>query len=255
MIRKSTFDKRCPEPLLNKGFSQILLTKITLSRAPRLALQQGNGRAPDMIATMLLETLDTARDLGRLNEIAGVLLHATALAMRCAGLVLLIVCSAPVMCSTGTPPISRASRPPVQVRLAMEELGPTFVKLGQVLAGRADLFGPEWIAEFESCTATCRRCRWTPSPAVAEDLGAEPEAVFARFEIEPLAAASIAQVHRAALADGTEVIVKIRRQASRPPSGPTCDCSPVSRRWRTLTRCRRSGPIARSSWCASWRVR
>ena len=39
--------------------------------------------------------------------------------------------------------------PPVQVRLALEELGPTFVKFGQILAGRADLFGPEWIAEFE----------------------------------------------------------------------------------------------------------
>jgi ubiquinone biosynthesis protein len=63
----------------------------------------------------------------------------------------------------------------VQVRLALEELGPTFVKLGQILAGRADLFGPEWIAEFgklhsrvpavplDACARSCART-WAASP-------------------------------------------------------------------------------------------
>ena len=102
--------------------------------------------------------------------------------------------------------------PPVQLRLAMQELGPTFVKLGQILAGRADLFGPEWIAEFEQLhshvpAVPLERLR----PQLREDLGAEPEVVFARFDTEPLAAASIAQVHRARLHDGSEVVVKIRR--------------------------------------------
>ncbi|MBE0550716.1 MAG: ubiquinone biosynthesis protein UbiB, partial [Rubrivivax sp.] len=102
--------------------------------------------------------------------------------------------------------------PPVQVRRAIEELGPTFVKLGQILAGRADLFGPDWIAEFGKLHS---RVPPVPldalRPQLREDLGAEPEVVFARFDAEPLAAASIAQVHRAALHDGTEVVVKVRR--------------------------------------------
>ena len=102
--------------------------------------------------------------------------------------------------------------PPVQVRLAMEELGPTFVKLGQILAGRADLLGPEWIAEFEKLHSHVPPLPLDKlRPQLCEDLGGEPEAVFARFDTEPLAAASIAQVHRAQLKDGTEVIVKIRR--------------------------------------------
>ena len=102
--------------------------------------------------------------------------------------------------------------PPVQVRLAMEELGPTFVKLGQILAGRADIFGPEWIAEFEKLHSHVPPVPLDVLlPQLQQDLGAPPQEVFARFDVEPLAAASIAQVHRAQLQDGTEVIVKIRR--------------------------------------------
>ena len=102
--------------------------------------------------------------------------------------------------------------PAAQVRLALEELGPTFVKLGQILAGRADLFDPEWIAEFELLQSQVPAVPLELLRAqLREDLGGEPEAVFARFDAEPLAAASIAQVHRAQLQDGTEVVVKIRR--------------------------------------------
>ena len=165
-----------------------------------------------MIATMLLETLDTARDLGRLNEIAGVLLrHGFGDAVRRLGLADRLQRAGHVLNWEHAADLARIE-PPVQVRLAMEELGPTFVKLGQVLAGRADLFGPEWIAEFEKLHSHVPALPLEAlRPQLLEDLGAEPEAVFARFDIEPLAAASIAQVHRAALADGTEVIVKIRR--------------------------------------------
>jgi ubiquinone biosynthesis protein len=102
--------------------------------------------------------------------------------------------------------------PPVQVRMAMEELGPTFVKLGQVLAGRADLLGPDWIAEFSKLHS---RVPGLPlevlRPQLRDDIGGEPEEVFSHFDPEPLAAASIAQVHRARLKDGSEVVVKIRR--------------------------------------------
>lgn len=161
---------------------------------------------------MLLETLSTARDLGRLNEIAGVLVrHGFGDTVRRLGLADVLERAGHALHHDHVADLARLE-PPVQVRLALEELGPTFVKLGQILAGRADLFGPEWIAEFGRLHS---RVPALPLDALRaqlrEDLGAEPEAVFARFDAEPLAGASIAQVHRAALADGTEVIVKIRR--------------------------------------------
>jgi len=161
---------------------------------------------------MLIETLDTARDIGRLNEIAGVLLrHGFGDTVRRLGLADKLERAGHALNWDHAADLARLE-PPVQVRLAIEELGPAFVKLGQVLAGRADLFGPEWIAEFEKLHSHVPAVPLeTLRPQLREDLGAEPEAVFARFDAEPLAAASIAQVHRAALADGTEVVVKIRR--------------------------------------------
>ena len=161
---------------------------------------------------MLIETLGTARDLGRLNEIAGVLIrHGFGDTVRRLGLADTLARAGHVLHWDHAGDLARLE-PPVQVRRALEELGPTFVKLGQILAGRADLFGPDWIAEFAKLHS-----RVPPLPLDAlrpqlrEDLGGEPEAVFARFDVEPLAAASIAQVHRAQLKDGTEVVVKIRR--------------------------------------------
>jgi ubiquinone biosynthesis protein len=96
-------------------------------------------------------------------------------------------------------------------------MGPTFVKLGQVLATRVDLFEPEWIAEFSKLQDSAPAAPWDDvRRQLTEDLGAQPEEVFAAFSREPLAAASIAQVHRARLEDGSEVIVKVRRPGIRP---------------------------------------
>ncbi len=161
---------------------------------------------------MLIETIDTARDIGRLNEIVGVLLrHGFGDTVRRLGLADKLERAGHALNWDHAADLARLE-PPVQVRLAIEELGPTFVKLGQVLAGRADLFGPGWIAECEKLHAHVPAVPLDAlRPQLREDLGGEPEAAFARFDVEPLAAASIAQVHRAALADGTEVIVKIRR--------------------------------------------
>lgn len=105
---------------------------------------------------------------------------------------------------------------PVRARKAMEDLGPTFVKLGQVLATRVDLFEPEWISEFERLQSHARAVPIEEILAqLTQDLGAPPAEVFAFFDEKPLAAASIAQVHRARLIDGTEVIIKIRRPGIR----------------------------------------
>ena len=106
---------------------------------------------------------------------------------------------------------------PARTRQAMEALGPVWVKLGQILATRADLLPPEWIAEFERLHSAAPRLPFADlREKVEAALGESPETAFARFDSEPLAAASIAQVHRAALADGTEVVLKIRRPGIRP---------------------------------------
>jgi len=165
---------------------------------------------------MLTETLGSMRDIGRLAEIAGILVrHGFGDTVRRLGLTDMLARAGHVLNKEHAADLARLA-PPVQVRMAMEELGPTFVKLGQILAGRADLFGPEWIAEFGKLHS---RVPTLPldvlRPQLREDLGAEPEAVFARFDTEPLAGASIAQVHGAQLRDGTEVIVKIRRPGIR----------------------------------------
>ena len=161
---------------------------------------------------MLIETLVATRDVGRLNTIAGVLIrHGLGDVVHRLGLADTLERAGQALMWTHAADLARLEAP-VQVRLAMEELGPTFVKLGQILAGRADLFGPEWIAEFEKLHSHVPALALAElRPQLCEDLGGEPETVFARFDTEPLAAASIAQVHRAQLKDGTEVIVKIRR--------------------------------------------
>jgi len=161
---------------------------------------------------MLIETLGAARDMGRLNQILGVFIrHGLGDSVRRLGLADRLERAGHALQWEHAADLARLE-PPVQVRLAIEELGPTFVKLGQILAGRADLFGPEWIAEFEKLHSRVPALPFEQlRPQLVEDLGAEPETVFRRFDTEPLAAASIAQVHRAQLQDGTEVVVKIRR--------------------------------------------
>jgi ubiquinone biosynthesis protein len=101
-------------------------------------------------------------------------------------------------------------------REALEELGPTFVKFGQLLSLRADLLSPEVCAEFARL-----QDRSAPIPAAAARaeveaaLGGPIERFFSAFDTEPLAAASIAQVHAARLPDGAEVVVKIQRPGIR----------------------------------------
>ena len=161
---------------------------------------------------MLIETLAAAHDMGRLYDIAGVLVrHGLGDSVRRLGLADRLARAGHVLHWEHAADLARLA-PPVQVRLAMEELGPAFVKLGQILAGRADLFAPEWIAEFGKLHSHVPAVPLdTLRAQLREDLGGEPEAVFARFDTEPLAAASIAQVHRAQLVSGEEVVVKIRR--------------------------------------------
>jgi ubiquinone biosynthesis protein len=106
---------------------------------------------------------------------------------------------------------------PERVRRALEELGSTFVKLGQILSTRVDLFPPEWIAEFEKLQDQAAAVPFDLiRRQIAEDLNADPDIVFNGLDPEPLAAGSIAQVHRGRLHDGTEVVLKVRRPGIRP---------------------------------------
>jgi ubiquinone biosynthesis protein len=95
---------------------------------------------------------------------------------------------------------------------ALEQLGPTFVKLGQIMATRADLLPPaltEALARLHDQVAPLPLA--VLRPQLEADLGAAPETLFADFAPTPLAAASIAQVHAATLRDGRAVVVKIQR--------------------------------------------
>ncbi len=106
---------------------------------------------------------------------------------------------------------------PRRTRLALEALGPTFVKLGQILATRGDLLPPDWIAEFERLHSSAPTLPFDDLRAAVEvALGEPPETAFATFDPEPLAAASMAQVHRATRHDGRPVVLKIRRPGIRP---------------------------------------
>ena len=162
------------------------------------------------------ETLGTVRDLGRLQQIASVLVgYGFGDMVRRIGLAGALERAGRLL-HWQDPQAMAHMAPPERVRRALEELGPTFVKLGQVLATRVDLFGPEWIAELGKLQNAVpplpfERVR----PQLVEDLGAEPEAVFAQLDEAPIAAASLAQTHRAWLADGTAVVLKIRRPGIR----------------------------------------
>lgn len=106
---------------------------------------------------------------------------------------------------------------PERLRQAIEALGPTYVKLGQILATRHDLLTPEWTAELEKLHSHVKAVPWTQiAPQLIADLGASPHDVFVNFSEQPIAAASMAQVYKACLPTGEAVVLKVRRPDLRP---------------------------------------
>ena len=103
-----------------------------------------------------------------------------------------------------------------ELREAFAELGPTYVKLAQLIASSPGLFPTVLADEFRSLLDMVPPIPYEDVAAViTEELGASPESVFSRFDREPLASASIAQVHTAQLHDGEEVVVKVQRPGIR----------------------------------------
>ncbi|KMJ52477.1 ubiquinone biosynthesis protein UbiB [Vogesella sp. EB] len=161
---------------------------------------------------MLRETLIAMRDLPRLREISAVLFkHGLGEFVQRLRLPAAVE-KAGEWFNLRLPDSADAIPAPIRVRLAFEELGPTFIKLGQILSTRVDLFAPEWINEFEKLQNTVPPIpEALLAPYLQQVLGEAPETLFARFDMVPIGSASIAQVHRATLHDGSEVVVKLRR--------------------------------------------
>jgi len=161
---------------------------------------------------MLRETLSMVRDLSRLHDIASVLIrYGWGDVVRLLGLSHLLERAGRLLHWKTTNEITQLDLP-VRIRLALTELGPSFVKLGQILATRVDVFPPSWIAEFEKLHSHVPPVPFEQlQPDLERIWGGSIDSVFAEFDREPFAAASIAQVHRARLRDGVAVVVKIRR--------------------------------------------
>jgi ubiquinone biosynthesis protein len=105
---------------------------------------------------------------------------------------------------------------PVRMRLVLEELGPTFIKLGQLLSTRPDLVPPEWAEEFKRLQDDCPQVPYSKIQEVlAEEFPGRLSLLFSSIEQKALAAASMAQVHRARLSDGSEVVIKVLRPGNR----------------------------------------
>ncbi len=162
---------------------------------------------------MLLETISLVRDLPRLHEISSVLIrYGGGDMVRRLGVGSILERAGRVL-HWKQAVENEHLEPAVRFRHALEELGPTFIKLGQVLATRVDLFSPHWIAELEKLQSSAPALPFEdmlPQMLLALE-GRDPHAVFDELNTTPRAAASIAQVYEAKLKDGTPVIIKVRR--------------------------------------------
>ncbi|MCK4297063.1 MAG: AarF/ABC1/UbiB kinase family protein, partial [Candidatus Marinimicrobia bacterium] len=108
--------------------------------------------------------------------------------------------------------MSRAER----LRKAIEELGPTFIKMGQILSMRPDLIPPDIAYEFQKLQDDVAPIPFEEiEKVICDELKSDPYKIFPEINKEPLAAASIAQVHRAKLKEGKDIVLKVQRPAAR----------------------------------------
>ena len=161
---------------------------------------------------MVSGLFSTARELPRLREISSVFVrHGLGDLVRRAGIATLLEHAGHVLQWREASEIAPLE-PQQRARLAFEQLGPTFVKLGQMLSTREDLLPPTWTTELAQLHSHVPPVPFDDLlPQIEKALGRSPFEVFGNLEREPYAAGSIAQVHRAKLASGTPVILKIRR--------------------------------------------
>ena len=165
---------------------------------------------------MVRESVGVMGDLPRLHEITSVFIrHGLGDIVRRIGIANLLERAGQVL-NWGAKVESARLEPAQRARMALEELGPTFVKLGQVMATRVDLFPQTWIAELEKLHSEVPPVAFEAlAPDLERVLGRSPFEVFRDLETRAYGSASIAQVHRAKLQDGTPVVLKIRRPGIR----------------------------------------
>jgi ubiquinone biosynthesis protein len=161
---------------------------------------------------MISGLFSTTRELPRLREISSVFVrHGLGELVRRAGIATLLERAGHVL-QWGEASEIAPLEPQQRARLAFEQLGPTFVKLGQILSTREDLLPPTWTTELAQLHSHVPPVPFDDLlPQIEKVLGCSPFEVFSNLEREPYAAGSIAQVHRAKLASGAPVILKIRR--------------------------------------------
>jgi ubiquinone biosynthesis protein len=101
---------------------------------------------------------------------------------------------------------------PARVRLMFQELGPIYVKVGQLISSQAQALPPEWAEEFDKLQSNVHPFPYEQvRETIIAELGAPPEEIYGSISEKPLAAASLGQVHRATLQDGQLVVVKVQR--------------------------------------------
>jgi ubiquinone biosynthesis protein len=166
---------------------------------------------------MLRESVGALGNIPRLHVIASVFIrHGLGDVVRRIGIANIVERTGQILNWSARTESTRLE-PAQRVRMALEELGPTFVKLGQLMATRVDLFPATWITELEKLHSEVPP---VPFEALVPDLeralGRSPFEVFRDLDTRAQAAASIAQVHRAKLQDGTPVVLKVRRPGIRP---------------------------------------
>jgi ubiquinone biosynthesis protein len=160
----------------------------------------------------MISWFDTLRDLPRLREIGHVLLRHgfghVAQRLRLPG----------VRWWRRRQPLPEAVSfsLPERLRMIFEELGPTFIKFGQILSIRRDVLPEEYVSEFEKLQDAVPPFSYAEvARLIAEEFGRDVKDVFEEFASEPLASASIAQAHLARTKTGQEVIVKVQRPQIR----------------------------------------
>jgi ubiquinone biosynthesis protein len=152
------------------------------------------------------------RNLSRLHEISLVFIrHGLGDLVRRLGVVSLLE-RAGEMLHWSEVARSEQLEPQQRLRLAFEELGPTFIKLGQMLSMREDLLPPKWTTELARLRSNVAPVPFEQIlPVIERSLGTPHAQAFVDLERQPEGTASIAQVHRARLHDGREVVLKVRR--------------------------------------------
>ncbi len=101
---------------------------------------------------------------------------------------------------------------PVKLRLILEDLGPTFVKIGQIMSSREDMFSERYCKELMKLRDEVAPLDYEKIKVVlSEEYGCQIDEIFSNIELIPLGSASIAQVHRATLISGEDVVIKVQR--------------------------------------------